>query len=169
MKPFKIVNCLSILALSLMSLNVGIVNAEVKLKLINGEKFRDYKSSGQTSKQSLKTVKKQLSKLFTELSEKHLEKGLSLEIEVVELDLPGIYHYGYGSSNRDIRVIDTPTPYQIKFNYKLLDSNSQTVKEGEYKIKDFYDSPNKMRKNRNKGAVWYYEDELVKWFESLKG
>jgi len=164
LKPNKQVN---LLAISFLVLFSGVSKADVSLKLIEGKKFTDYKMSGQTSSKSLKTLEKELNELFSKLSSDYLLEKQKLEIEITNIDLPGIIHYAYGPNHQDLRIVESPTPYRMYFNFKLVNADGSVNKSGEHKIKDFYDSANKIKRNRSKGVVWYYQEALIKWFKEL--
>jgi len=141
--------------------------AEVKIKLIEGKKFSDYQITGNSHKRSLKLLQKDLTKLFSKQAEEYLDSNQNLEIDITNIDLPGVYRYGYGSTDKDIRVLDSSTSYKLYFNFRLLNSSGELLKEGSHKIKDFFDSASIARKNRNRGTVGYYEEEVIKWFKGL--
>jgi len=142
-------------------------NAEVKIKLIEGKKFSDYQITGNSRKKSLEVLQKDLTKLFSKQAAEYLDSSQNLEIDITNIDLPGIYHYAYGPTNKDIRIVDSLSPYKLYFNYRLLNASDELLKEGSHKIKDFFDSASVVRKNRNRGTVGYYETELIKWFKGL--
>jgi len=145
----------------------NLLNAEVKIKLIEGKKFQDYQISGYSKTKSLDVLQKDLKELFTKTAKEYLKDDNNLEIDITNVDLPGIYHYSYGPTNKDLRIVDSSSSYKLYFDYRVLSSSGELLKEGSHKIRDFFDSALIVRKNRNRGTVGYYETELVKWFKGL--
>jgi len=140
-------------------------SADIQLKFTDGKKFSDYELTGQTRTKSLETLERDLNKLLSKISADYLGEKQSLEIEVTNIDLPGIYHFSYGPQGQDMRVVRSNTPYKLYFNYILKDEAGKVIKNGESKIKEFYDSNIASRIKSNRGALSYYEKPLEKWFE----
>ncbi len=139
--------------------------AEVELKFVEERKFSDYELMGKNRRTSLIALQKDFKKLFTKIAAKHDMAERSLEIDVTNIDLPGIYHYSYGPQNENMRVVESHTPYKLYFSFRLKGESGAISKEGEYKIKKFLDSTTSSRiKRRNNGIVGYYEKPLEKWF-----
>ncbi len=144
---------------------ISTVNATVKLTLIDGKKFTDYEVTDQTRKRSLQTIQKDLSKLFSKVSTKHLADNETMEVDITNIDLPGIYQFAYGHRNADIRIVRSHTPFKLYFSYRIKNTEGKIVKEGEHKIKEFFDSGILSRQHSNLGTVSYYERPLKKWFK----
>jgi len=142
-----------------------IANADVQLKFIDGKKFTDYEITGQSRSKSLESIERDLKKLFVKLSTGYIDEKQILEIDVTNIDLPGIFHFSYGPQGQDMRVIESNTRFKLYFNYLVKGSDGEIVKKGEYKIKEFSDSSSSFRLNKNRGTVGYYEKPLEKWFK----
>jgi len=140
-------------------------NADIQLKFIDGKKFTDYEITGQSRTKSLQTLERDLNKLLAKISPDYLGEKQKLAIEVTNIDLPGIYHFSYGSQGQDMRVVDSNTPFKLYFNYSVKDETGSVVKQGEFKIKEFFDSGISSRLNRSRGTLSYYEKPLKKWFK----
>jgi len=165
MKIFKLKWIAAIVTFAISSGFTSFVSADVKLKLIEGKKFSDYEVTGQSRPRSLVTLEKDLNKLFTRLSDQTLKEDQIMEIDVTNIDLPGIYYYSVGPTNRDLRIIDSNTPFKLNFNYRIKNTNGELVKQGAHKIKGFSDSGTASWRNRNRGTVGYYERSLKKWIK----
>jgi DUF3016 family protein len=146
----------------------SLANADASVKLIDGKKFIDYEVTDQSRPKSLRTIKKDLTRLFTKLSAEFLKENQSIEVEVTNIDLPGIYQYAFTNQNRDMRIIDSNTPYKLYFNYKIKNADGSVVKEGSHKVKEFADSGIAQRRTQNRGTVSYYQRPLEKWLKNLK-
>lgn len=141
-------------------------NADITLQLIEGKKFTDFEMADQSRTKSLETLEKNLNKLFSSLSEDYLKDDQKMEVDITNIDLPGIIRYSYGSQHRDIRVVKENSPFKLYFNYRIINNNGEMVKEGEYKIKEFSDLGFVAHKRRFRGNVGYYEQPLKKWFKT---
>lgn len=153
---------------SLAFLSLGLspaVSASIKLNLIDGKKFTDYEISNQSRARSLKTLERDLKKLFGKVSSEFLDEKHIMEIDITNIDLPGIYYYSVGSQHQDIRIVDSNTPYKLYFSYRLKDSEGKIVKQGKHKIKEFSDSGIASRHRNHQGTVGYYQTPLTKWFK----
>ena len=140
-------------------------HADIQLKFIDGKKFTDYEITGQSRSKSLQTLERDLNKLLIKVSSDYLGEKQKLEIDVTNIDLPGIFHFSYGPQGQDMRVVDSNTPYKLYFDYVLKDETGRVVKQGEYKIKEFFDSGLSTRLRNNRGTLSYYEKPLEKWFK----
>jgi hypothetical protein len=155
--------------LIVISLSIGIAsiaNATIKLSLIDGKKFTDFEVSNQSRTKSLKTVERDLNKLFAKISSEYVADNETMEVDITNIDLPGYFHYAYGSQHQDIRIVDSNTPFKLYFSYRIKNSDGQLVKEGEHKIREFSDSSIATRQHHNHGTVGYYERPLKKWFQN---
>lgn len=140
--------------------------ASVEIKMIEPKKFRDVELSGKTKQRSIEAVKKDLNKLFTDVSKSYVGEKETLLIEVLDIDLPGYLDYTRGQGHSDIRIVKDLDPYRIKFRYQTKDASGNVVKSGEKLIKQFLTrAPHHLQRNR-RGTVVYFEKELEKWFEA---
>lgn len=151
---FKAIMALAIVVFSANSF------AEVKLTFIEGKKFTDYEYSNESRPRSLTMLEKELNELLVSVTESSLNEKQVLEIDVTNIDLPGIIRYDTG---RTLRVIDSNTPFRLYFDYRLKDGAGAVLKEGKTEIKEFSDSGIAARRNQNKGVVSYYEEPLEEW------
>ena len=140
-------------------------SATIKLTLIDGEKFTDYEVSNQSRTRSLKTVERDLIKLFDELSSEYLTEKQIMEIDITNIDLPGRFHFGHGSQSQDIRIVDSNASFKLYFNYRIKDSDGNITKEGEHRLKEFSDSGIASRHKSKRGTLGYYQSPLEKWFK----
>lgn len=143
-----------------------VCSAEINLKFIDGKKFTDYEVTGQSRSKSLVTVEKDLNKLLTKLSNEYLKDKQVLEIEVTNIDLPGIYRYAIGPQHQDIRVIEYNRTYRLNFKYRLKNSSGKILKEGTHKLKEQTSLSLVNRINSHSGTVGYYKKPLQKWFKT---
>lgn len=154
----------SILLFSALSFSL-LSSADIQLKFTDGKKFTDYELTGQTRTKSLETLERDLNKLLSKISADYLSDKQSLAIEVTNIDLPGIYHFSHGPQGQDMRIVNSNSPYKLYFNYTLKDEAGKVIKNGETKIKEFYDSNIASRIKSNRGTLSYYEKPLEKWFK----
>ncbi len=146
---------------------ISTASAAIKLTLIEGKKFIDYEVSNQSRVQSLRTVERDLNKLFDKVSSAYLAEKQIMEIDITNIDLPGMFHFGYGSQNHDIRIVDSNTSFKLYFSYRIKDSEGNIIREGEHKIKEFSDSGIASRHQNRGGTVGYYRRPLEKWFKVI--
>ena len=144
---------------------ISTASATVKLTLIDGKKFIDYEVTDMTKNKSLQTIQKDLSKLFAKVSAQYLADNETMEVDITNIDLPGIFHFAFRYRNTDIRIVDSNTPFKLYFSYRIKNSEGKIVKQGEHKIKEFSDSGIASRQHNNLGTVSYYERPLKKWFK----
>lgn len=161
-KPLAMIVCLLLVTIT----TISSASAAIKLTLIDGKKFIDYKLTDQSRSRSLKNVEQDLNKLFDKVSSKYLAENQLMEIDITDVDLPGRIHFALGSQNQDIRVVDSNTPFKLYFSYRIKDSEGSITKQGEHKIREFSDSGIASRNQNKRGTVGYYERPLKKWFEA---
>jgi len=167
MKHFKISPLkLVILAITALSFSTSAA-ASVKIELIDGKKFTDYELSGQSRLRSLKTIKKDLHKLFSNLSSDYLQDKQSLEIDITNIDLPGRIHYGFGHASQDIRVIRSSDFYRVYFTFRVKSEDGKIVQEGQHQLREFLDLNTSIhhRRNHSRGNVGFYKQPLKEWFK----
>jgi hypothetical protein len=140
------------------------VNADINLKFIEGKKFTDYELTGQSRNKSLDTVEKDLNKLLTKLSSEALTEKQTLEVDVTNIDLPGMVRYGLGPRHQDLRVVESNRPYMLYFTYRLKDLNGKVIKKGEHQLKEYVDFSLTSRMSSHLGTMGYYKKPLKKWF-----
>ena len=84
--------------------DISTVNASVKVTLIDGKKFTDFEMSNQSRAKRLQILQRDLTKLYSELATQYLSNNESLDIDVTNVDLPGIYHFAALRNHENIRV-----------------------------------------------------------------
>ncbi|MBV1910246.1 MAG: DUF3016 domain-containing protein [Kangiellaceae bacterium] len=141
----------------------GMTAAESKVEFTEAKKFSDYELTGHSRKQSLKLLKVDLVKLFDQLTNKELDQGQTIEVNVTNIDLPGIMRYAYGASHQDIRVIKSNTPYKLYFEFSIKSAGGSVLKQGEFKLKEFANHHLSSMRNRNRSTVGYFKEPLKKW------
>ena len=108
-----------------------------------------------------------------------LPDGQTLKITVTNLDLAGqvwpASFVGLGQSASDVRLIKSIDIPRIAFNYELLNSNDEILKQGEQNLKDmsFQDRHNpffsseSLRYEKNMLRMWF-EDQFRQEAEAIK-
>ncbi len=140
--------------------------AEVEIKFSEAKKFSDYELTGHTRKKSLAVLEKEMKSMFTALSEKVIDGDHKLVVNVKNIDLPGNMRYGMGQTSHDIRVIDHATLFRLSFDYTLLNSAGETVKQGEHKLKEFTDAQRPQLPMRSRNSLAYFERPLKEWMKT---
>ena len=149
-----------------LSLPFQVSASEAEVNFVNPEKFSDIYVSNKSRKQSLKVVKKDITKLFQKLTKKYISTDHKLKVQISNIDLPGYIDYMRGEGNRDIRIVKDLEHYRIKFNFELFDSSGKLLKSGEKQIKEFVDhSPTRMRRNEF-GTVSQFADDIEDWLKA---
>lgn len=141
--------------------------AETTIKFTEAKKFSDYQISGYSRTRSLKVLNVEFTNLFTEVSESVLVDGQTIDVDVTNIDLPGIIRFAQGRNHRDIRVVDSNTPFKLYFSYVIKNKDGEIVKQGEYKLKEFLTSHAMSRKKWNNSSTGYYNAPLEKWLKGL--
>jgi len=167
MKSFKISPLKSfIFAVTVLSFSTLSV-ASVKIKLIEGKKFTDYEVSGESRQRSLKTIEKDLHRLFSNLSSDYLKEKQVLEIDITNIDLPGYIHYTFGHASQDIRIVRSHDFYKVYFTFRVKSEDGEVVLEGEYQLREFLNLSSSINRRRghSRGSVAAYERPLKQWFK----
>ncbi|MDQ7050458.1 MAG: DUF3016 domain-containing protein [Enterobacterales bacterium] len=170
MKHMKLIFTSSILVIfSLFSITAS-AETKVTTKLVDGKKFRDYQLTGYSRNKSLVVLQKSFNKLFTELVEKKqdqgiLDKDLTMEVAITDIDLEGFYHFALGPQIQDMRIVDSNTPFRMNFKYKIMDAQGKVLEQGEHEINELANPSLTARGARRSGYVSYYIKPLKKWFD----
>ena len=167
MKHLKI-SPLKLLVLAITTLSFStFAGASVKLELIDGKKFTDYELSGQSRQRSLKTIKKDLHNLFSNLSADYLKDKQSLEIDITNIDLPGYIHYTFGHASQDIRIVRSSDFYKVYFTFRVKSEDGKIIQQGQHQLREFLDLSSSIhhRRNSSRGNVGFYKQPLKEWFK----
>lgn len=141
------------------------VAANIQIKLVKPEKFRDIDIAGYSQKKTISIVEKELHQLFSQISKEYINQDQKLSIEVLDVDLAGYIEYFWGSTNREIRLIRDNDRYRMKFRFELKDSNNKVLQSGEKSIQRFANlRQGRMTKGHNERFV-HFEKILKHWFE----
>lgn len=157
---------ISYLVTSGMCISTSVGASEVEVKFISPEKFTDVRLSNKGKKRSIKTVEKDVHKLFSKLSKDIVNPEQKLVIQVSNIDLPGYMDFMRGDGNNDIRIIKDMDFYKIEFSYELFDNSGVSLKSGEKKIKGFMNHrPSRLKSNKF-GTVDYFANDIEEWLKS---
>ena len=138
--------------------------ASVEVKLIKPEKYRDIEQAGFSQKKSIEVINKDVQKFFDSVATSYIPESNKLLIEVTDIDLPGRVEYMVGPNFENIRILRSDDIFKLYFNYKLIDKNGKVVKEGEEKLRDYFNQNTATRLKKIKTFA-HFNRKLSKWFE----
>ncbi|UTV30633.1 DUF3016 domain-containing protein [Photobacterium atrarenae] len=99
-----------------------LVKPPVSVTWISPEKYRDIRSATGGQKSFEKKVFEALTYYFQDAAEHYLQKGQTLEISVIDLDLAGDVRIN--TSGQRIRILTSISSPAISLNYKLLEGET---------------------------------------------
>lgn len=136
--------------------------ADVEVKWIKPDKFRDVRASNNESrKRFLERTIKQFETHFAKMAEE-LPANQTLKIEVTDVDLAGDVNYGGIDRIRIVKDIYFP---RIEFSYELVNADQSSVISGEETLKDMSFLRGNNLKYRN-DSLGYEKKLLDEWFKA---
>ena len=139
--------------------------AGVQVELVEPKKFSDILLSGQSKKNSIKTIQKQFNIMLADIAKEVIDETDNLKIEITNIDLAGDIEYFYGSQNREMRVLKDPEHYRIEFKYELKSSDGKVKFSGEAKIKEFVHHNPRKFKNYKYSHIGYMREDVESWLK----
>lgn len=139
--------------------------AGTQVTLVEPKKFSDYALSGQSKKNSIKTINKQFNVMFADIAKDIISEDEQLTIEITDLNLAGYIEYFFGNQNREMRILKDPDHYRLEFKYELKSSDGTVKRSGEARIKEFVHHNPRVKSNYKYSHVGYMKDDLESWFK----
>ena len=138
--------------------------ASVEIKLIEPEKYRDIEQVGFNKKNSIEVVDKDIQHFFSRVAGQFIPESSKLLIEVTDIDLPGRVEFMVGPNNQHLRILRNNDPFKLSFKYKLVDKTGTVIKEGEEKLRDYFNRSSATRLKKTKTFA-HFDRKIRRWFK----
>jgi len=133
---------------------------DVKIDWGNPSSYSDMEEDNRYSERVFERFKGAIETVLKTQASKHLPEGATLHLTIKDVDLAGEFEY-WVSPTYDVRSVRDIYPPRIKFQYKIVGANGETLKKGLAQETDLTYLWNIERAVHNSDE-FFYEKQLVR-------